>query len=270
MPFNLINSIKNKSNKSNSTNYVFDASFALVGITLPQYSLYVDVAISDDGKYILATVAENSINICYLSSNYGTTFTDITNRVNNNYGSCEISSDGKYMMYYSQGPNNSNRFFYSTNYGALGSFITAGYAYDKSAMSSSGKYLVFTKGNSNIIDYYDMTTGSMSTVTSNTLFGFSSSTYFSNIIISNTGKYCIAWTDNQFGICNNYLANNWKYWSNANMNASSSYISDIAFTDDTGTNIPMVFFAVNNDGLYYISNIVKDLLSTLYINKYTN
>ena len=93
------------------------------------------ISMSNDGKYILSFYYTGE---AFLSTNYGVSFTDISNSTGNqgNRFPVSVSATGKYMF----SPGNSTQSYYSTDYGAT-------WAIDPNsgrmaAMSYSGKYIV--------------------------------------------------------------------------------------------------------------------------------
>jgi len=98
------------------------------------------LAMSNDGKYVLCT-AYSGVSPIFLSTNYGVSFTDISNSfltgTKYNRFQCTISPNGKYMF----SAGNSASTYYSTDYGATWTEVTnaAGRMY---AASYSGKYMV--------------------------------------------------------------------------------------------------------------------------------
>ena len=94
-----------------------------------------NVSMSNDGKYILSIYYTGE---AYLSTNYGVSFTDISNSTGNqgNRFPVSVSATGKYMF----SPGNSTPSYYSTDYGATWAIdLSAG---RMAAMSYSGKYIV--------------------------------------------------------------------------------------------------------------------------------
>ncbi len=94
------------------------------------------VAVSSDGKYIFA---HDYAGKAFISSNYGTSFTDISNVVGGNYKFRPVmSSTGKYIYTPSNTTLSSSR--YSTDYGSTWAIDPVGGF--GAAVSSSGKYVL--------------------------------------------------------------------------------------------------------------------------------
>ena len=144
------------------------------------------LAMSNDGKYVLCTPYSGA-SPAYLSTNYGVTFTDISNSlliaggVNSSRFQPSMSATGKYM--FSPGNPAVSSTYYSTDYGVNWTRITVsvGRMY---ALSYSGKYVVKCIADNTNNIYISSNYGSTYT----TFFTGSSQPYPYFAAISSTGQ----------------------------------------------------------------------------------
>ena len=192
---------------SSSTNNAFAGyidDFKLYNSAITYPFTYNNVAISNSGQYMLATVANGGL---YMSSNFGTTWSQVTSVSGSaSWQGLAISAKGQYMVAVSQTSNNAP--VYSTDFGSNWTQVTfLGTTGSFIAMSGSGQYCITGYSNTALL-------------VANYLAGFSTSTYLQPIFslannnnitgaaISQTGKYMVIVTNATSGN-NVYYSNNY-------------------------------------------------------------
>lgn len=140
-----------------STNYGY--SFTQISTaSVPTVGLYYCSAISANGQYIIVGNSGAALNVIYLSTNYGTSFSSITMPATVTFQCATISSTGQYMLVGS----NSASCYISSNYGAAGSWTTiptssipASFISIQSvAVSSTGQYMLVAPANTSYTPLY--------------------------------------------------------------------------------------------------------------------
>jgi hypothetical protein len=166
---------------------------------------YNNVAVSNTGQYILASVTGGSL---FVSADYGSTWTQITSvSTASTWLSMAVSATGQYMVAVSQTTNNAP--VYSTNYGITWNQTTfIGNTGTVVALSGSGQYCLGIWGTTALLISNYLVGLTTTTYSQPTLTGINAN--ISGAAISLTGQYMVivtSGTTNNVYYSNNYGAN---------------------------------------------------------------
>jgi hypothetical protein len=183
--------------------------FKVYNSAIPYPFIYSNVALSNSGQYMLATVANGGL---YMSSNFGSTWSQVTSVSGSGaWQGLAISATGQYMVAVAQTTNNApvysidfgSNWNTSTFLGSAGSFI---------AISSSGQYCITGYTNTALIvsNYLaGFGTAGFGTSTYSTYVFLSGNTNnITGAAISQTGQYMVIVTNATSG-ANVYYSNNY-------------------------------------------------------------
>ena len=232
---------------------------------------YFGVAVSETGKYMVVCIAltTNQPNsaVLYVSSNFGSSFSQISGFSTTGNADCSISKTGQYMVMVVSG----GYMYRSVNYGvnwAQVSNISTPQNWSTVSLSANGAYCLangnYTTHNLYISSNFNTTTPTFAQVSVYTNMSTNVSKFNS---VSETGQNMVLVNygiTNGIAISNNYGTSFTKLtWNNIGVTGTGVYY--INMTPDSNT----VYCCVYNNGLYKSTNLWSGSPSFTKINSAT-